>query len=256
MAKYIFGEKNGIYIIDLQKTVESIQEACSFLQEVITQGETVLFVGTKRQAQHIMKEQAQKSEMFYVVERWLGGTLTNFKTIRQSINRLNELEALKTSPTYELLSKKERAQISKELDKLVKNLEGIRKMNRLPAAIFVIDSKKEEIAINEANKLSIPVVALIDTNSDPDKVDYVIPGNDDAIKSVELIAQIVGEGIREGRQAVAISAAKSAEAQAKGASLKADEAEIERLVGEEVKDDKAKDERIKRKTRRQRRPTR
>lgn len=254
MAKFIFGEKNGIYIVDLQRTVEGLKEACEFLKGVASKGEYILFVGTKKQAKDIIRERAKKCEVFYVVERWLGGTLTNFTTIRQSVKRLEELEKLKESQTFELLSKKERAQIVKELDKLIRNLEGIRGMSRLPSVLFVIDSKTEEIAINEANKLSIPVVALIDTNSDPDRVDYIIPGNDDAIKSIELITQIVGDSILEGRQQhLEDKSALEEEGIKKEAPIKADEEEIEKLVDEKDVKDEVKEERIKRRRSRTRR---
>lgn len=252
MGRYIFGEKNGIYIIDLEKTVERIAKACEFLNEVVSRGEYVLFVGTKRQAQSIIREEAKRCSMFYVVERWLGGTLTNFKTIKQSIKRLDELETLKNSATFEALSKKERAQISKELDKLMKNLEGIRRMTYLPSALFLIDSKKEEIAVKEANKLSIPVVALIDTNADPDKVNYPIPGNDDAIRSVELITKIIADSIFEGRQRFIASTPASTEEISEEQLMmdKIDEEKIELIAGEgKIKEGESKEERIKKKPR-------
>lgn len=254
MARFIFGEKNGIYIIDLQKTVESINEACQFLSEIVSKGKTVLFVGTKKQAQGVIKEQAERSGMFYVSERWLGGTLTNFKTIRQSIKRLEELENLKNGSTFELLSKKERAQITKELEKLIRNLGGIRKMGRLPGTLFVIDSKKEEIAVNEARKLSIPVIALIDTNSDPDKIDYPIPGNDDAIKAVELVIKVIAESVYQNRQRFLESRPQEEKAAAEeSAEVKKDEGKTGYMPGDKRTESKAKEEHSRKKPQRQRR---
>jgi len=257
MAKYIFGEKNGIYIIDLQKTMEGINKATSFLREVTSAGDYVLFVGTKKQAQHLILEQAQRCQMFYVSERWLGGTLTNFATIRKSIKRMDEIDKMKEDGTFEVLSKKERAQLTKELDKLIKNLGGIRKMAKLPAAVFIIDSKDEEIAIKEANKLSIPVVAIVDTNCDPDRVNYIIPGNDDAMRSIELITRLVADSVLEGRQEFIKGSPEAEDASAAGVDVNVDEEEVEKLVTEKAKD-QVKEERIKKKpTRRpvKRRPT-
>ena len=199
MAPYIFTQKNGIYIVDLQKTVNAILEACRFLRQVAQGGGYVIFVGTKKQAQEVIRNEAQRCNMFYVEQRWLGGMLTNFQTIRKSINRLDELENMKNDGTFDKLSKKEVSQLSKEMHKLKKNLEGIRRMDKLPSAMFVVDSRKEDIAVREANKLLIPVVAIVDTNSDPDRVDFVIPGNDDAIKSIKLITTLLAEAVKEGR---------------------------------------------------------
>ena len=199
MAQYIFGEKNNIYIIDLQQTVEAIIGACEFLRNIAQEGGYVLFVGTKKQARDIIKEEATRSGMFYVEERWLGGMLTNFQTIRKSINRLEELEGMREEGTFEKLSKKEVAQLTKEINKLNKHLGGIRKMDRLPKAVYVVDSRKEEIAVPEANKLSIPVIALVDTNCNPDVIDYVIPGNDDAMKSIKLITSLAADAVSKGR---------------------------------------------------------
>ena len=199
MKRFIFGEKSGIYIIDLEKTNEFLQKAREFIRDVARAGSYILFVGTKKQAQSIVKENALKSGMFYVNQRWLGGTLTNFSTIRKSIKKLDKLEKAKTDGTYEEISKKERSRNDKEIEKLLRNLEGIRNMDRLPGAVFVIDSKKEEIAIREAKKLSIPVIALVDTNCDPEKIDYVIPGNDDALKAITLVTSLVTESIIDGR---------------------------------------------------------
>ncbi len=245
MAKYIFGEKNGIYIIDLEKTSEAIKKAAAFLKKIVSQGEYVLFVSTKKQAQDIVREHAKRCQMFYVVHRWLGGTMTNFSTIRQSIKRLEELEKMREDGTFDVLSKKEKAQLTKELEKLIRNLEGIRKMNRLPSALFVIDSKNEAIAIKEAAKLSIPVVAVVDTNSDPDVVDYVIPGNDDAIKSIELITRVMADSILEGRLEFLKGVSEKEEREEReAAEPAADESEVEQLVTDKLKGE-AKDERIK-----------
>ena len=246
MAKYIFGEKNGIYIIDLQKTIEGINKATSFLREIAAGGEYVLFVGTKKQAQHLTVEHAQRCRMFYVSERWLGGTLTNFSTIRKSIKRLEEIEKMRQDGTFEVLSKKERAQLTKELEKLMKNLGGIRKMIKLPAAVFIIDSKDEEIAIKEANKLSIPVVAIVDTNCDPDRVNYIIPGNDDAMRSIELLTRLVADSVLEGRQEFIKGTPGVEDESDAEAEIKVDEEEIEELVTEKAKDE-IKEERIKKK---------
>lgn len=199
MKKYIFGEKSGIYIIDLEKTNELLQKARQFIRDVARAGSYVLFVGTKKQAQQTVKDNAVKCGMFYVNQRWLGGTLTNFATIRKSIKKLDKLEKQKTDGTYEIISKKERFHNDKEIAKLLKNLEGIRSMDRLPGAVFAVDAKKEEIAIREAKKLSIPVIALVDTNCNPDMIDYIIPGNDDALKAIELITSLVSESVADGK---------------------------------------------------------
>jgi len=199
MGKFIFGEKEGIYIIDLEKTAGLLIEACKFLNEVATAGSYILFVGTKKQAHSIIKEEAINCGMFYVNVRWLGGTLTNFLTVRRSVKKLESFEKMKEDGTYDSISKKERATIDKKIANLLKNLEGVRKMDRLPGAVFVVDSKREEIAVHEANKLSIPVVALVDTDCNPDKINYVIPGNDDAMKSIRFITSIVSKSVLEGR---------------------------------------------------------
>ncbi len=211
MKKYIFGEKNGIYIIDLEKTRESIIKACAFLKGISANGSGVLFIGTKKQAQDIIKEEASRCGMFYVNQRWLGGMLTNFQTIKKSIKRLEELERLKEDGTLAKLSKKEASKLNKEMFKLNKNLEGVRSMDKLPKAIFAVDAKKEEIAVKEARILGIPIVALVDTNSDPDLVDYVIPGNDDAIRSIKLVTSIIADSVLEGREAFVAGEAKAKE---------------------------------------------
>lgn len=200
MAEYIFQARNGIHIIDLQKTSNKLDEAYEFLKEQAEEGKTVLFVGTKKQAQECVKEAAEKSGMYYVNQRWLGGTLTNFQTIRKRIERLQELEEMEQNGTFDVLPKKEVVLLKKEMDKLNKNLGGIKEMTSLPGVMVVIDPKKEHIAILEAKKLGIPIIGLVDTNCDPDDVDYVIPGNDDAIRAVKLITDVLANAIIEGKQ--------------------------------------------------------
>jgi small subunit ribosomal protein S2 len=201
MKPYIFGARNGIYIIDLQKTVRYFKTAYNFLRDTSQQGEKVLFVGTKKQAQEAIFEEAARAGQFYVNNRWLGGMLTNFATIKRSIDRLKKIEAMAVDGTYDLLTKKEVLQLEREKEKLEKSLGGIKAMNRLPGAIFVIDPKKENIAIKEARKLGIPVVAVVDTNCDPDEIDYIIPGNDDAIRAIRLFAQKMADACVEGATA-------------------------------------------------------
>lgn len=200
MAEYIFTERNGIYIIDLQKTVKKVEEAYLFIREVAMNGEDVLFVGTKKQAQDSIKEEAERSSQYFVNARWLGGMLTNFKTIRKRIDRLNQLDNMEKNGLFEVLPKKEVIKLKGEMEKLEKYLGGIKNMKRVPGAMFIVDPRKERIAILEARKLGIPVVAIVDTNCDPDEVDYVIPGNDDAIRAVKLIASKMADAILEGRQ--------------------------------------------------------
>ena len=200
MAEYIFTERNGIYIIDLQKTVKKIEEAYMFIRDVAADGGTVLFVGTKKQAQEAIKEEAERAEMYYVNMRWLGGMLTNFKTIKRSVNKLHQLNGMTEDGTFDMLTKKEVAARMKEMGDLEKNLGGIKEMKTLPSAMFVVDPKKEANAVNEARKLGIPVVAIVDTNCDPDEVDYVIPGNDDAIRAIKLIASVMADAVLEGKQ--------------------------------------------------------
>ena len=200
MAEYIFQARNGIHIIDLQKTSKKLDEAYAFMKEQAEAGKTVLFVGTKKQAQDCMKEAAEKSGMYYVNQRWLGGMLTNFETIQKRVQRLNELETMEQDGTFEVLPKKEVIILKKEMEKLEKNLGGIKDMKEIPGVLFVVDPKKERIAILEARKLNIPVVGLIDTNCNPEDVDYAIPGNDDAIRAVKLIADVMANAIVEGRQ--------------------------------------------------------
>lgn len=200
MAEYIFQARNGIHIIDLQKTSKKIDEAYKFMKEQAEEGKDVLFVGTKKQAQECMKEAAIKCNMYYVDQRWLGGMLTNFDTIQKRINRLKSLEAMETDGTFDRLPKKEVIKLKAEREKLERNLGGIKEMNKLPGVLFIVDPKKERIAILEARKLNIPIVGLIDTNCNPEDVDYPIPGNDDAIRSVKLIADVMANAIIEGRQ--------------------------------------------------------
>jgi len=200
MKEYIFGERNGIYIIDLQKTYRLLQEALQYVQDLAAQGRTIMFIGTKRQAQEAIREEAQRCGMPYVTERWLGGLLTNFVTVRKSLDRLKELELVSADGSRERLTKRELARLEKERLKLEKNLAGIKTMKTVPDAVFVIDTRKEAIAVAEARKLKIPVVGVVDTNCDPDEVDYVIPSNDDAIRAVRVITAKVADAAIEGRQ--------------------------------------------------------
>jgi small subunit ribosomal protein S2 len=200
MKEYIFGERNGIYIIDLQKTLKMFKEASKFVQQLATEGKIVLFVGTKRQAQDAIAEEATKCGGFYINQRWLGGLLTNWVTVQKSVKRLKELDEMATDGRYELLPKKEVIKLERERKHLQANLAGIKNMSRLPDAVFVIDSNKEQIAVREARKLGIPVVAVVDTNCDPSEVDYVIPGNDDALRAIRLFTSKISESIAEGAQ--------------------------------------------------------
>ena len=200
MAEYIFQARNGIHIIDLQKTSKKLDEAYAFLKEQAEEGKTVLFVGTKKQAQECMKEAALKCGMFYVDQRWLGGMLTNFETIRARVQRLKDLETMEQDGTFDVLPKKEVILLRKEMEKLERNLGGIKEMDKLPGVIFLVDPKKERIAILEAKKLNIPIVGLVDTNCNPEEVDYPIPGNDDAIRAVKLIADVMANAVIEGKQ--------------------------------------------------------
>ncbi len=199
MKEYIFGERNGIYIIDLQKTLKLFKNAVQFIFELGAQGKTVLFLGTKRQAQDVIQEESQRCGMYYVNQRWLGGLLTNFATIQKSIKRFRELEAMQSNGQYDLLSKKEVARLERERKKLEKNLSGIKEMTQLPEALFVIDTKKESIAVMEARKLGIPIVGVADTNCDPDEIDFIIPGNDDALRAIRLIANTIAQAYLDGR---------------------------------------------------------
>jgi small subunit ribosomal protein S2 len=200
MAQYIFTERNGIYIIDLQKTVRKIDEAYMFVRDIALEGKSILFVGTKKQAQESIEVEAKRCNMFYVNNRWLGGMLTNFRTIRTRIDRLNAIDAMERGGQFEVLPKKEVIKLMAEREKLEKNLGGIREMKKLPGAMFIVDPRKERIAVIEARKLGIPIVGIVDTNCDPDEIDYVIPGNDDAIRAVKLISGKLADAVLEGRQ--------------------------------------------------------
>ena len=244
MKPYIFGARNGIYIIDLQKTVGLARGALRFVSDAVAKGGSVLFVGTKKQAQDAIREEAGRSGMFFVTNRWLGGTLTNFKTVKQGIERLKNIDKMAADGTYERLPKKEVASLEREREKLEKNLGGIKEMSRLPAAVFVIDTKKEHIAVHEANRLGIPVVAVVDTNCDPEGIDYVIPGNDDAIRSIRLFTGKVAEACVEGRARY-------------GAWVAEHGAKDERREGEEDRDaasERGQKDRRDRRDRRERRP--
>ncbi|QOR68585.1 30S ribosomal protein S2 [Cytobacillus suaedae] len=206
MKRYIFTERNGIYIIDLQKTVKKVEEAYNFVRELAANGGTMLFVGTKKQAQDSVKEEAERSGMYFVNQRWLGGTLTNFETIQKRIKRLKDIERMQEDGTFEVLPKKEVVQLKKELERLEKFLGGIKDMKQLPDALFIIDPRKERIAVAEAHKLNIPIVGIVDTNCDPDEIDYVIPANDDAIRAVKLLTAKIADAIMESKQGEETSA--------------------------------------------------
>ena len=211
MAKYIFTERNGIYIIDLQKTVKKLDEAYNFVREVSAEGGSILFVGTKKQAQDSVREEATRCGMHYVNARWLGGMLTNFRTIRRRIDRMEQINKMREDGTFDMLPKKEVAKLELELEKLEKFLGGVKTMDKLPAAMFIVDPRKERIAVAEARKLNIPIVAIVDTNCDPDEIDYVIPGNDDAIRAVKLIAGAMADAVLEGRQGEQMDEAEAEE---------------------------------------------
>ena len=217
MAEYIFTERNGIYIIDLQKTVKKLEEAYMFVRDIAAEGGEILFVGTKKQAQLSVKEEAERCEMPYVDARWLGGMLTNFRTIRRRIDRLNQLREMRDNGTFDMLPKKEVIKLNGEIEKLEKFLGGIQNMKKMPVAMFVVDPRKEKIAVAEAHKLNIPVVAIVDTNCDPDEIDYVIPGNDDAIRAVKLLSGAMADAVLEARQG-AVGSAEVAEQEAEEAA--------------------------------------
>ena len=214
MKRYIFGQRNGIYIIDLQKTVKMFEVAYNFVKDLSSKGEAVLFVGTKKQAQDVIDEETQRSQSFFVNQRWLGGMLTNFKTVRQGIEKLKKIEKMNEDGTYGLLTKKEVSKYETERQRLEKNLSGVKEMNKLPGAVIIIDPKKESIAVAEARKLAIPIVALVDTNCDPDDIDYVIPGNDDAIRSIRLVASKMADAVLEGKSILNKSVEEAAEKEA------------------------------------------
>ena len=211
MAQFIFGQRNGIYIINLEKTAEKLEDACNFIRDITSRGENVLFVGTKKQAKESVIAESQKCGMFSVTERWLGGLMTNFSTIRSSVKRMKEIEAMKEDASIEVLTKKEKAALEKEWAKLHKNLAGVADMKKLPGAIIIIDPKKEDTAAREAKKLGVPIVALIDTNSDPDQVDFPIPGNDDAIRAIKLVLSVLADSVLEGKKKFAGSKVTAAD---------------------------------------------
>ncbi len=217
MKPYIYGEKSGIYIIDLEKTMIALTRACNFIREVAASGAPILFVGTKPQAQPVVQDEAKRCGMFYVSHRWLGGMLTNYATIKNSVRRYKQLIQMRDDGTFEVLKKKEVAVLEKEITKHEKNLSGIVEMDKLPGALFVIDAKHEDIAVKEANRLGIPVIAIVDTDSDPDRIDYPIPGNDDAIRSIKLLTAVIGDSLLEGLQKVRRDKAEPAMA---GAAVK------------------------------------
>lgn len=217
MAEYIFTERSGIYIIDLQKTLKKVEEAYMFVRDVVQDGGKILFVGTKKQAQDAVREEAQRCEMFYVNVRWLGGMMTNYKTIKKSITKLKNLRQMEQDDTFNLLPKKEVASLKKEISDLERNLGGIKDMNGLPSAVFIVDPKKERNAVEECRKLGIPIIGIVDTNCDPDEIDYIIPGNDDAIRAIKLISSVLADAVLEGKQGV----------QMNDGSSEADEAEYE-----------------------------
>ena len=214
MAEYIFTERNGIYIIDLQKTIKKFEEAYMFARDIASEGGTILFVGTKKQAADAIREEAERCGMYYVNVRWLGGMLTNYKTIRMSINRLASLEKMQEDGTFDMLPKKEVASLQKEMANLERNLGGIKNMDRLPSAVFIVDPRKEHNAVLEAKKLGIPVIAIVDTNCDPDDADYVIPGNDDAIRAIRLISSVIANAVIEGHQGEQMNEAEAVEEKA------------------------------------------
>lgn len=206
MAPYIYMERNGIYIIDLQQTVKKFNEAYEFVKTIAADGQGILFVGTKKQAQETIRDEAQKCEMHFVNQRWLGGMLTNYKTIRKRVGRLKELEKMEQEGAFDVLTKKEAAKLANERERLERFLGGIKEMDKLPGAVFIVDPRKERIAVAEARKLGIPVVAIVDTNCDPDEIDYVIPGNDDAIRAVKLISSKIADAVLEAQQGVQVTA--------------------------------------------------
>lgn len=232
MARYIFAERNGTYIIDLRQTAKLLAEAYDFVRDIVSQGEGVLFVGTKRQAIETIAEEAQRCDMFYVNERWLGGMLTNFDTIKRSITRLSDLEKMEQDGTLELLPKKEVTDIKREKDKKERTLSGIRHMGKLPGAVIIIDTIKEDIAVAEATKLSIPSIAIVDTKCDPDAIDFPIPGNDDAIRSIKLICEIMANAVIEGRSGVSLEDEKAVTAEPVAEEAKQEEAVQEKPVEE------------------------
>ena len=241
MKKYIFGQRNGIYIIDLQKTVKMFEVAYNFVKDLSTNGESILFVGTKKQAQDVIIEEAERSQSYFVNQRWLGGMLTNFKTIKQGIGKLKKIEKMNEDGTYDLLTKKEVAKLETERLRLEKNLSGVKEMNKLPGAIFIIDPKKEALAIAEARKLAIPIVALVDTNCDPDGIDYIIPGNDDAIRSIRLLSSKMSDACLEGKSILNKTLDDAAAQEAAEKEAAAQEAAEKEAAAKEARDKAAGD---------------
>lgn len=225
MKPYIYTNRNGIYIIDLQKTLKSLKSAYDFVRDSVMEGKTIIFVGTKKQAQAVIKEEADRCGAFYVNQRWLGGMLTNFSTIRKRVERLKELEKMENNGTFDVLPKKEVSKLRRELDKLRKYLGGVKDMEDIPDMIYVVDTRKEKIAIAEARKLGIPVIAILDTNCDPDVVDYPIPGNDDAIRAIKLITSVIASAVLEGREGM--QAREAEEAKEEAAAVEGGEVEVE-----------------------------
>ena len=252
MAKFIFDQRSGIYIIDLEKTEECLNKARDFLLELASKGEVILFVGTKRQAKEVITQEATRCGMYYVSERWLGGLLTNFPTIQKSINRLKEIEKMKQEGEFSKFTKKEVAGLEKEMEKLNKNFGGIKNMEKLPQALFIVDVKKEETAVAEAKRLKIPIVALIDTNSNPEDIDYSIPGNDDAIKSISLVTKVLADAVMEGRKNFLSYLSRETALPQKEAEAESSEAGVEQVqhkeeevikeIEEEVLEKTSKDE--------------
>lgn len=242
MQRFIFGQRSGIYIIDLEKTAEHLGQAQDFVRDVAARGGRILFVGTKKQAQMIVEEEAVKSDMFYIKSRWLGGLLTNFQTVKKSIQRLDTIEKMAENGIWESLKKKEIARLNKEKERLLRDLGGIRQMKELPDVIFIVDPKRESIAVKEAMKLGIPLVAIVDTNCDPECIDYPIPGNDDALKSVRLLTSLISESIREGRKEFVTSTNKAAEEAEAKAKAEAESAETAKVEAEQAKAEDKSDE--------------
>ena len=245
MAPYIFTERNGIYIIDLQKTVKKIDEAYAFVKEVADSGKPILFVGTKKQAQAAIEDEAKRCDMFFVNQRWLGGMLTNYKTISQRIKRIYDIEEMEADGTFDKLSKKEVLKLRAEYEKLDRNLGGIKEMKGMPGALFVVDPKKEKIAVSEARTLGIPVVGIVDTNCDPDDVDYVIPANDDAIRAVKLIASCMADAVIEARQGESFDDSEPAEAAEEAEAVAEEAEEAVEEVADEAAEEAAEAEEVK-----------
>jgi small subunit ribosomal protein S2 len=242
MKRYIFGERNGIYIIDLQKTMKGVDDAYNFMRDAAASGQDVLFVGTKKQAQDSIREEAERAGAFYVNQRWLGGMLTNYSTIKRSIEKLKKIEKMKEDGTYDALTKKESAKLEKSRLKLEKNLGGIKEMKDTPGVVFIVDPKKEHIAVLEARKLQIPIVAIVDTNCDPDEIDYVIPGNDDAIRAIRLLTSRMADAVVEGREMLAKKIEEEAEKARIEEKIQMEEAEEAGEAADEVKSETRSEE--------------